>query len=528
MSVWRKLPWLALFASPLGCSSSNGGTATPIRDGGELGDATVVLDAASDADVDGSPPLPSEVTFPSGFLWGTSTAAFQVEKGDSNTDWAAWVATPGKIMDGGSPDIGGDDALDHIPGDIALMTAEGHNSYRFSIELARIFPTQAQLEANEPDAAGLAAYDSLLAQLRAANITPLVTLNHFALGNWENDITQASSPQGWELPATTTDFTKFCSFAAARWGSDVDWWVTINEPLSVVLGGYLQGSFPPGEVLGIDRGLDVFRAFVHAHAACYDAIKAADTVDADGDGQASRISVAAALRTFHPYDPTDSSDVAATAHVKYIANDWFLNAVTYGNLDYDFDGTLTGPNDVTADPTLKGRLDYVGVNYYTDTLVSGDHGLVLPAPISAALFLSDLPTTRPKSDFDWDIYPEGLGTVLDEAATYGLPIVVTENGVADVNDVMRGRFIAEHLLQLGAANLRGDNVLGYFHWSLLDNFEWANGYCPHFGLHSVDPTTAARTKRASADVYSGIIRAGKVTQADIDAMPPYGAPTICL
>jgi len=105
--------------------------------------------------------------------------------------------------------------------------------------------------------------------------------------------------------------------------------------------------------------------------------------------------------------------------------------------------------------------------------------------------------------------------------------VVTENGVADVNDVMRGRFIAEHLLELGAANLRGDNVLGYFHWSLLDNFEWANGYCPHFGLHSVDPTTAVRTKRASADVYSSIIRAGKVTQSQIDALPPYGAPSFC-
>ena len=153
----------------------------------------------------------------------------------------------------------------------------------------------------------------------------------------------------------------------------------------------LAGELPPGVVLGIDRGLSVYRAFVYAHAACYDAIKAADTIDADGDGQASRISVAAALRTFHPYDPTDSSDVAATAHVKYIANDWFLNAVTRGDLDYDFDGTLTGPNDLTGDPSLKGRLDYVGVNYYTDTQVSGDHGLVLPAPISASLFLPTYP-----------------------------------------------------------------------------------------------------------------------------------------
>jgi beta-glucosidase/6-phospho-beta-glucosidase/beta-galactosidase len=393
--------------------------------------------------------------------------------------------------------------------------------------MARLFPTQASLDTGAPDATGLAAYDAVLTKLHAANLTPLVTLNHFALPKWLDDVSQGGSPQGWELPLASTELTKFCSFAAARWGNGVDWWVTINEPLSVVLGGYLNGSFPPGGLLQVDRGLTAFRAMARAHAACYDAIKAADTVDADGDGKASQISVAAALRTFHPLDPTDPADVAATAHVRYLANDWFLNAVVRGDWDDDFDGTLTGPNDITGDPTLKGRLDYTGVNYYTDTIISGDTGFVLPAPISAALTLTDLPTTRAKSDFAWDIYPEGFGTVLDEAASYGLPIVVTENGVADRNDVMRGRFIAEHLLQLGAANLRGDNVLGYFHWSMVDNFEWASGFCQHFGLHTVDPTTAARTKRASADVYSAIIDAGKVTQAQIAAMPPYGAPTPC-
>ena len=147
MFDWRHSAWLLLLASPLGCSS-NGDAASPHDASVEPADATA--DATMDADVDGAPVLPSEVTFPSTFMWGTSTAAFQVEKGDSNTDWAAWAALPGKIKDGGSPDIGGDDALNHIPGDIALMTAEGHNSYRFSIEMARVFPTQFQLDSNLP------------------------------------------------------------------------------------------------------------------------------------------------------------------------------------------------------------------------------------------------------------------------------------------------------------------------------------------------------------------------------------------
>jgi beta-glucosidase len=406
------------------------------------------------------------------------------------------------------------------------MKAEGHNAYRFSIEMARLFPTAAGLDGGTADSAGLAAYDALISKLKAAGITPMVTLNHYALPTWLSDVTQPNSPQGWELPQTTTSFVQFCSFAAARWGASVDWWITINEPVNLTVAGYLQGSFPPGQVLATDRLMAATRALVTAHALCYDAIKAADTVDADGDGKSSLVSYAAHLRTFHPLDPTDASDLTATARVKYIFNDWFLNAVVKGDLDYDFDGTLTGANDVTADPQLEGRMDYVGVNYYSDTIISGDHGFVIPV-INAAIQFVNLPTKRPRTDFGWDIYPEGMGTVLDEAAGYGLPLVVTENGVADRNDVMRGRFIAEHMLEVGAANLRGDNVLGYFHWSLLDNFEWANGFCPKFGLHSVDHVTAARTKRASADVFTSIIQSGQVTQAQIDAMPPYGAPTPC-
>jgi beta-glucosidase/6-phospho-beta-glucosidase/beta-galactosidase len=516
----------ALAAVPLlHCSSSSGPKATP--DAGNPPAPDGGSDAGSDADA--GPPLPSVVTFPAGFMWGAATAAFQVEKGDSNTDWAAWANTSGKIKNGDNPDVGGDDALAHIDDDIALMTSEGHNAYRFSLEWSRLYPTEAAFLADQPDPAAVTAYDTLIQKLVAAHVTPLVTLNHFALPNWLDDITQSSQPQGWERPTTSDEFVTFCTRMGTRWGKNVDWWITVNEPINLVLGGYVQGSFPPGIVLDFDRAFAVARAEARAHARCYDALHAADTVDADGDGKAAMVSYAAHMRTFHPYYPDDPNDQAAAERVRYIANDWFLNAVVKGNWDNDFtdvDGKYTGPNDVVADPTLKGRLDYIGVNYYSDTIISASYGLVLPV-INASIIQAGLPTPRPKTDFDWDIYPAGFGTVLDEAAGYGLPLVVTENGVADQKDVMRGRFIAEHLLELGAANLRGDNVLGYFHWSLLDNFEWANGFCPKFGLHSVDPSTAARTPRASASLYSSIIHAGKVTQAQIDALPPYGAPTMC-
>jgi beta-glucosidase len=487
-----------------------------------------VSDASSDAP-DDAPPLPSEVTFPPGFIWGTATAAFQTERNDSNTDWAEWAATPGKIANGDNPNDGGDDSLDHVDDDIALMTKEGHNAYRFSIEWGRLYPTQAAFASDTPDPTAVAAYDALITKLVAAHITPMVTLMHYALPSWLDDPTQSSSPQGWENQPTSDDFVTFCSRIGARWGGKVDYWITLNEPINLVLGGYLQGSFPPGVVLDTDRAFAVVRAQATAHARCYDALHVADTIDADGDGKAALVSIAAHLRTFHAMDPTDPNDVAAAARVRYIVNSWFLNAVVNGNWDNDFtdfDGNYTGPNDRTNDPTLKGRLDFIGVNYYSDTIVSATRGLVLPV-VNAAIVFANLPTKRPKTDFEWDIYPEGMGTVLDEAHGYGLPLIVTENGVADRNDVMRGRFIAEHLLELGAANLRGDDVLGYFHWSLLDNFEWNSGFCPKFGLHAVDPATATRTPRASASLYSSIILAGKVTQAQIDALPAYGTPTYC-
>ena len=320
-----------------------------------------------------------------------------------------------------------------------------------------------------------------------------------------------------------TDFTRWCTFAAARWGSLVDWWATINEPLPFVLGGFVDGAYPPGDLLDVSRAIAVVKDEARAHAACFDAIHAADTIDADGDGKAAWVSVAKHQRTFHPYDPTDPDDAPAAARVDYIWNQWFLNAIVRGDWDDDLDGSYTSPGDVQGEPTLVGRADYVGVNYYSDTLVSAHHGLVLPV-IDAAIYQADLPTGRPKTDFGWDIYPEGFGAVLDETAAYGLPMVVTENGLADAPDANRARFLLEHLYQLGWAMQRGDRVLGYFHWTLVDNFEWDSGYCPRFGLFSYDASTGARSAKGSLATYTSIIQSGRVTTAAVDAAAPYAPP----
>ncbi len=478
--------------------------------------------SAGDAGV----PPPAEVTFPAGFLWGSSTAAYQVEKGITASDWSHWVELTGKIKNGDKPDLGGADALAHVDDDVKLLKDSAQNAYRFSIEWSRIYPTRAAFDADMPSQPALDAYDALLAKLKAASIKPMVTLVHFSLPDYLSDVAKPMEPQGWERPETTDLFVQFCSRMAKHFGDRVDWWVTINEPLNAALGGYLQGSFPPGVALETTRLFNVVKAEAVAHTKAFDAIHAADTIDADGDGAAAMVSIAAHQRTFHASDPSEPDDVAAAARTQYIWNRWLLNAIVKGDWDDDLDGTLTGPKDKTADPALKGRVDYVGMNYYSDTLISAHRGIIIPV-INASPIFDHAPTGRPESDFAWDIYPEGFGTVLDELKQYAKPVVVTENGIADARDVNRARFLTEHLYQLGWAIQRGVDVRGYFHWSLVDNFEWANGYCPKFGFASVDKATGARTARPSLGVYQRIITAAKVRTADIDALPPYVPPVLC-
>ncbi len=487
---------------------------------------TVGLVAVACSSTPDTPPAPAVVTFPAGFMFGSSTAAFQVEASDTHTDWYHWANTPGKIKNGDTPDPNGPDAFNSIDADVGVMTQTHQNAYRFSIEWGRIYPTLDTFTNDTPYQPALDAYALVLSKLKAAGIKPMVTLHHFAFPDWLSDVTQPSQPQGWERTGVIDQFSTFCGRMAKYFGDRVDWWVTINEPLNLVVGGYVEGSFPPGLILDLNRGLNVARVEARAQAACYDAIKQADTIDADGDGKNSMVSWAEHMRTFHSYDPTDPDDQKAADRVRYIFNDWFINAEVRGDWDDDLDGTYTSsPNDKQADPTLVGRADYLGINYYSDTLVSASRGVIIPV-IGAAIYQAFMPTPRPKTDFGWDIYAEGLGTVLDEVKPYALPVVITENGIADSGDVMRARFIAEHLYQAGWAIQRGVDLRGYFHWALVDNFEWANGFCPKFGLASYDPTTKARTVRPSAQTYASIIQSSSVKKADVDALPAYGAPTV--
>ncbi len=436
------------------------------------------------------------------------------------TDWVKWADKPGKVQAGSKPD-GGPDTFAHLDEDVAALADAHLGVYRFSIELARVYPTKQAFDADTPDPDGVAKYDALLAKLAAAGVAPMVTLHHFAHPTWQVDVDAPKEPQGWERADSVDVFATWAERAAKRWGDRVDWWITINEPNVEPSVGYLLGGWPPG-VAGPDRMMLAQKHQAYAHAKAYDRIHAADTVDADGDGKPAMVSMALHQRVYVPKDPSSPEDVAAANHASYFWNYWYLFVATRGDLDMDVDERLDGPNDVAASPELAHRLDYIGLNYYGHSIVS-DLAAAIPYLGRQPAQLG-LPTGKPRNSMGWDIVPESFGEVLDQTKEFGLPVFVTENGVpSDATEPTRPRFIAEHLFEVGWAMKRGVDVRGYTYWSLTDNFEWQSGYCPRFGLYLVDFSSPQRPRSPAPgrDMLRAIADARTVSQATIDALAPY-------
>jgi beta-glucosidase len=458
---------------------------------------------------------PLEVTFPAELLWGATTTSFQVERGLGHTDWGIWAALPDKVEGGDLPDDG-PDALGHVREDVERMRAMGLTSYRLGLELARVYPSQEAFDANEPDAAGLAAYDELVNALVAAGITPMVTLHDYVWPAYLSDPLDGAQPQGWERIDARVAFEVWCHHMAAHFGDRVDLWITINEPTLEASAGYLEGSSPPG-VSDAERMTDVLADQLEGHARCYDAIHQSDEVDADRDGVAALVSIAAHQRAFEPADATRAADRAAAEHSRRFWNLWFLDAIVRGDVDENFDDAI----DVEGDPALAGRADFVAVNYFGPAQI--DAGSDELEHVGHLPLLTGLASARPKTDLGWDIDAPGLGRVLDEVAGYGLPIFVTENGVADAADHNRARFVAEHAWEIGLARARGLDVRGYFYGALIDGFEWAAGFCPRFGLYAVDFGSAARTRSETSAVAVLSALAGEryLDRERVEALAPY-------
>jgi beta-glucosidase len=423
----------------------------------------------------------TDLQFPPGFYWGAATAAHQVEGGNTNNDWWRWEQGPGRIADASRSGPACEQYV-RFREDIALLAEMGHNAHRFSVEWSRIEPRPGHF-----DREALAHYRDVLVALRALGMEPFVTLHHFTNPLWFADA------GGWLRLEAISAFERFVRRVVSEYRDLVRHWITINEPTVYAHSSYFLGAWPPGD-RSIPRAIRVLRMLSRAHVRAYRAIK---SIQPDAQvGLAHHRSLVDPARPDHPID-------RLLAGVwRWLLDDFYLPAFARG-------GVLP-----RLGPPLHTE-DFIGINYYTRTRLRFD-------PLSpATLFAREVQLPAARNALGWEIYPEGFERVITSAARRarragrpGTPIVITENGIADVGDQQRPAFLVQHLAAVHRALQAGARVIGYLHWSSVDNFEWAHGFGPRFGLIEVDYATQARHPKPSAHLYAEIIRRNAVT-ADI-------------
>jgi len=468
-----------------------------------------------------------------GFRFGAASAATQIEEANTHTDWWVWTAPE---ADGGlaKSTFVGDASRGYSKAieDIALLKELGLDSYRFSMEWARIEPTR-----NQIDEAALQHYSDFLDALVAAGIRPIVTLHHFSNPTWIDDprdpdcvkgptdqnLCGFGHPQGG--PLVVAEFEEHASLLASRFGDRVDEWGTLNEPINYLVAAYGIGQFPPGKknILGdiLGKFVPVARDFLSASAAAYHQIKIVDQIDADGDGSPADVGLSLNVIAWEPArnnEPsTDPIDIAARDRVRHVYHYLAIDALVDGSFDSDLDGTPDEPH-----PEWKNTLDWLGLQYYSRLGVTGKDGLlpVLAAtPCAAPSFnfgscLPPLDITHCVPTMSYETYPPGLYDILTDYTSRWptLPLVVTEAGIATQVGARRAENIVRTLEQIARARDAGTDVRGYYHWSIYDNFEWSLGYAPRFGLYTVAfDGSYARSPTTGATVYGNIIANRQIT-----------------
>lgn len=408
---------------------------------------------------------------------GVATSATQIEGGEAPTIWHRWAAEPGDgAIDGSSPTV----ACDHwnrVAADTELMASLGIRHYRLGIEWARLEPRPGSFDAD-----AIAHYRDELAGLRAAGIAPLVTLHHFNDPIWFADA-------GGFLGADAMSY--FCNYVeriADALGDLTDEWITINEPNVFALSGYYEGNWPPGH-RSISDFLRIQTAFARAHIHAYQLLHRLIP--------GARVGFAQHLRYFHPVDPNSGFDRASARLMRHLFQDAGTTAAMTGH----FQAPLLRPPDIR-----RGRYaDFLGVNYYTGSQISGLAYRTAPAV--------------PVNDLGWEISPAGLVEVLRRYhQRFQLPIYLTENGTADRADAFRARYLYDHLR---AAATSGLPIERYYHWTFIDNWEWAEGETGRFSLVELDFGTQQRTVRPSGHFFADVIANGRVTE---DAYQRWVAP----
>jgi beta-glucosidase len=462
---------------------------------------------------------PTTASFPTGFLWGSATAAYQIEgawneDGRTPSIWDTFARRKGAVRNADTGDI----AADHYhryAEDVALMADLGLPAYRFSLSWPRIQPGGA----GPANAAGLAFYDRLVDELLGKGITPVVTAYHWDLPQ------ELEDAGGWPNRDTAHRFAEYVAMAASRLGDRVRTWTTLNEPWCSAFLGYASGVHAPGR----QEPAAALRAAHHlllAHGLAVDVLRQ--------QVAGAQLSLVLNLHSIRPAHPATADEAAATK-IDGIANRIFLDPVLHGRYPDDVQAdtahlldwsTLVHDGDLAQ---ISRPIDALGVNYYTPTLVAAHepgtpavrndgHGNGTGSPWVGADDVDFLQPPGARTMMQWAVDATGLRDVLSRLGREhpDLPLIVAENGAAyddyvdptgRIRDTERIDYVRSHLAEVRRAIAEGVDVRGYFVWSLLDNFEWSYGYSRRFGIVYVDFATQRRWPKDSARWYSGVVGA---------------------
>ena len=414
-------------------------------------------------------------TLKKGLLLGSATAATQIEGGDENNNWARFAAE-GKVKDGSTP-VTADDHYNRFREDIDLMAELGLGIYRFGIEWSRIEPARGEYSEAE-----IAHYREEIEYMIGKGIKPLLTIHHFTNPLWFEDM------GAFENEAAPEIFLSLVKKVVDSFGDLVSEYITINEPNVYATQSLLWGYWPP-EKKSVGSLINALSNMVAAHVRAYNYIHKKRAEMGYND---TKVSFANHLRVFEPKNPKNPLHRLASGLSEYL----FQGALT--------DAMMTGRRKfplIRRRGVKKGKYyDFIGINYYTRSTVSG-----LADGVREGCFRNDL---------GWEIYHEGLIELSNKLASkYGGEVYVTENGTCDNADAFRARFIYDQLELISRVE---NPITRYYHWSFLDNFEWREGERERFGLVHVDYNTQTRTVKESGRLYAAIIRDGGVTDESYD------------
>lgn len=456
--------------------------------------AILALTACSGDPAPSAPAIPPDRGFPKGFLWSVATSAQESEGDNVNSDWDAFAAL-GKAPPAGKAQ----NAYELYDVDDRNAASLHLNSFQLTIEWARLVPKKpadptAPVEPKDVDPKEVAHYHAVLKSMHDADLTPVVTVTHFSYPTWvDNPVafdakTNAftdGSLGGWTNPATGKALASYAAFLVKEY-PEVDWWLTMDEPLVALVAGYMAGVFPPG-LTDLDLGtaslpngaspVQVMQNMIAGHALAYHAMKALRPE--------LRVSFAHNSVVWEPKDPSRQADVDATARVDHAYNLVFLDALTKG----DFDAGLVGTGPVIHHPEWANTLDFIGVNYYDRDIVIGKSGFLPPleAMPCAPAFEGAMPGLFKALGCPEGGPPEAPGMtkiLLEYQDRYHLPQLVTESGFIDTPENKAARLV-QILGAMRDAMDQGANVLGYSYWTLNYDYEWNDGWTQNMGLYTI-------------------------------------------